>query len=98
MEKLPSVYVNPINKKINNEQETYRSTNKGESNKNNESISFEELNKILNEKHTFIVNVNVLINNEYESIKVLKINKDYLLTIDNLKIPLNVIKDMKINQ
>lgn len=101
MDKLPRVFQNPINHEINNVQRTYISFDKNGSNKvinNKSNISIiDKIDNILNDRH-LIRKPNVLIvtDNGDVNTRVVSRTRYDLITIDNKKIPINIVKDIKI--
>lgn len=92
MNKLPKVFANPINKKINNEQTNYRSY---KDYSNRDGISNLDVDRILNSnKHIFRSKVRILLNDNYFKKTIISRNGDYIITIDNEKIPIKNIKSI----
>lgn len=92
MNKLPKVFANPINKNINNEQTNYRSY---KDYSNREGISNLDVDRILNSnKHIFRSKVRILLNDNYVKKTIISRNGDYIITIDNEKIPIKNIKSI----
>ena len=94
--KLPDIFANPIQKKINNIQETYYDFgDRTERNLNQKTIE-QKINKIFSSKN-FVYKSKVRIRTE-EGEKIFTIvgkNSKYLLTIDNKTIPILQIKDIE---
>lgn len=90
MKKIPKVYVNPINKDIDNEQKYFRS---GNINSNySKGISLYDIDKVLNSnKHIYRSKVRLNINNNYVEKIIVSRSNNYLITIDNEKIPISNI-------
>ena len=95
MEKLPKVYVNPINHNIENAQQSYKSNMRGIS-LNNKHISTNDVDKILNsKKHIYRSRVRLQIDNENFEKVIVSRNNDFLITIDNEKIPIKSINSIE---
>lgn len=90
MKKIPKVYVNPINKDIDNEQKYFRS---GNINSNySKGISLCDIDRVLNSnKHVYRSKVRLNINNNYVEKIIVSRSNNYLITIDNEKIPISNI-------
>ena len=90
MKKIPKVYVNPINKDIDNEQKYFRSGNTNCS--YSKGISLYDIDKVLNSnKHIYRSKVRLNINNNYVEKIIVSRSNSYLITIDNEKIPISNI-------
>lgn len=90
MKKIPKVYVNPINKDIDNEQKYFRSGNTNSS--YSKGISLYDIDKVLNSnKHIYRSKVRLNINNNYVEKIIVSRSNSYLITIDNEKIPISNI-------
>lgn len=94
MERLPKVFANPIKHDINNTQKSFRSSdNNGII---NNTITTYDIDRILNSNtHIFRSKVKLLINNTYQERIIVSRNNDYLITIDNEKIPIKDIKSIE---
>ena len=91
MNELPKVYANPIDHDINNEQKYYRSDTVYN------GISINDIDKALkNSDYIYRVRVKMLIGGEYVIKIIIKRVNDYLLTIDNEKIPIKEIKSFEV--
>lgn len=97
MNKLPKVYANNIDKKLNNNSYFYAS----DDGKNNVILNKPDVVKKINEifsSPNYIYRANVLIklnDGEIEK-KIIGKNKDYLITIDNELISIDSIKDINL--
>lgn len=93
-----TMYHNKINKEINNNELIYTSygSNPNTIKWNNEDIR-KKINNIINDNN-FIYSklVNIVIENEIIKKKIIGIDNNYLITIDNESIPLDSIKDIYI--
>lgn len=95
MDKLPKVYAHPINHSIDNEQNSFKSYDNR--NHNSGSLTTHEIDNILNSTHhIFRSKVKLNINGEYFEKTIISRNNDYLITIDNEKIPINSIWSIKL--
>ena len=92
MNKLPKVFVNPINKIIDNDQKNYRSYKDSYIRKNITSLDIDNI--INSKKYINGTKVKILINNEYLYKTIITRQKDYLITIDNEKIFIKDIDDI----
>lgn len=98
--KLPKVFINNQNEKINNNRETFygKSDNTyNHKNINNEILIIQKINEIF-EDPKFIYKIKVIIKTdewEREAILIAKTNTS-LLTIDNKVIPISIIRDINI--
>lgn len=96
MKKLPNLFTNTFNKKIDNSQE-YTTIKDREINTN---LSKYDLNKKINQifksnNYIYKINVEIYLNNETLKKTIIGKNSYNLITIDNELIPINDIKDIK---
>lgn len=94
MDKLPKVFANPINKKINNYQDLYYSD------RNIKKINPKDINKKVNEifgslNHVYKSRVRITLNNKTIEETIIGKTNIYLLTIDNKKIKITDILDIE---
>ena len=94
MKKLPDIYKNQINKRMNNSQE-YIVVNK------KEQFNKEEINKKINDifkSDNYIYKIKVIIETEDGILEkyIIGKNNNYLITMDNELIDIEKIKDIKI--
>ena len=94
MDKLPHVFVSPINHHLDNEQETYSSRNSF----SNISMDVDrEINKILNNnKKNLKTKVKIYMDNYEKEIYLVSRTNNFILTIDNEKININDIKKIEL--
>lgn len=95
--KLPKVFQNKIDKKINNNKNFFYSANKPlESDSQEELIDVRKKINDIFSSNNYIYKASVLIKMENKTIdtKIIGRNKDYLITMDNKTIPINEIKDI----
>ena len=91
MEKLPKVFVNPINHNIENVQQKYKSS-MSDRNANYKSINISDVDKILNSsKHIYRSKVKMVIDDESCEKVIISRNGNYIITLDNEKIPITSI-------
>lgn len=91
---LPNVFAVPINKKMTNNKETYKSSEK--ESLQVKTITKEEINKIFNDKtHVYKTRVRVTSLNGTEEVDVVGLTKTNLLTLNGKKIDINDILDIK---
>lgn len=97
MDKLPKVYQNPIDHSINNDQKTFVSFLNGDRNSKSNNFEVSKIDKILNDAH-HIIKSNVRIITDTEDVKCMIISRTntHVITIDNKKIPISSIRDIKI--
>ena len=94
MNKLPKVFANPINHKLHNEQNDYRSY---KDNVKTNKISTLDIDKIFSKNnHIGGSKVRMLINNNFVEKIIVTKNNNYLITIDNEKIKLDDIEFIEI--
>lgn len=97
MNELPKVFVNPIDHKINNTQDIFRSDNKYPEYNLNKKVTIKDVDNILNSnRHVFRSHVKVLIGNSYKDITIISRQGNFLITIDNEKIPIDDIKSIEV--
>ena len=99
MDKLPKVFQNPINKKIDNDQRCFVSfdNNLGKS-FSNKSVNLDDIDNILNDRHRISKPaVKIITTDDVIQCKIVSRNNDFILTMDNRKIPINKIKNIEIN-
>lgn len=90
---LPNVYVVPIKKKINNNEELYRNTSTPTK---KESINPTEINKIFNSKnHVYKTKVVLSLKDKEINTEIIGLTNDAILTLDGNKVPLNDILNIK---
>jgi len=95
--KLPKVYVNPIDHEINNSQRIYKS-NMSENFDTGRKVSIDDIDKIINDRHHILkskVRVVMMDNNIKNKILVSRIN-DELLFMDGEKINVRDIKEISL--
>lgn len=93
MDKLPKVFVSPINKEINNQQRTYRSNSSEE----DRSFNVSDIDKLFYNNYNSVAGVKAYIKTnqkEYDTVIVTK-KDNFILTIDNEKIYIDDILDIK---
>ena len=95
MNKLPKVFVNKIDHEIKNDQETFVSFD--HRNNTGENISLRDIDRILN-TNKYIAGANVLVETENDLVKcrVISRTNNHIITIDNKKIPISKIKNIKL--
>lgn len=94
MNKLPKVFANPINKKINNYQDLYYS------NRSIKRLNAKDINKKVNEifgslNHVYKSRVRITLNDNITEEVIVGKTSMYLLTIDNKKIKITDILDIE---
>ena len=90
--KLPKVYANPINHNLNNVQDKYSSDRDDK-----KEVSIKEIDDILNSnRHIYRSNVRISIDGTFKEFKIIKRDGNYLLTIDNERIPISKIKSIEV--
>lgn len=94
--KLPRVFANKIDKKINNNKSYYVAKDEKEKPKKKDNINVDvKINKIFNStRYVYKANVVIELNNKTVTKKVIGKNDDSLITIDNELIPISDIKDI----
>lgn len=97
MNKLPKVYANNIDKKLNNNSYFYAS----DDGKNDVILSKPDVIKKINEifsspNYIYRANVVIKLNDGEIEKKIIGKNKDYLITIDNELISIDSIKDINL--
>ncbi|MBR1717764.1 MAG: hypothetical protein IJ715_00675 [Bacilli bacterium] len=97
MNKLPKVYANNIDKKLNNNSYFYAS----DDGKNNVILNKPDVVKKINEifsspNYIYRANVVIKLNDGEIEKKIIGKNKDYLITIDNELISIDSIKDINL--
>ncbi len=95
MNDLPNVYQNHIDHNINNEQNYFVSFDKNK--KINKSITIDDIDNLLNDRHhIFKPNVKITTNNDVINCKIVRRINNELLTMDNKKIDINLIRNIEI--
>lgn len=90
---LPNVYAVPINKKIGNNENTFRSS---EERINTTPISINEIKKIFNDKnHVYKTKALIMTKNGKKTIDVVGITNNSILTLNGETIPINDILSIK---
>lgn len=94
--KLPRVFANKIDKKINNNESYYVAKDEKEKTKKKDNINVDvKINKIFNStRYVYKANVVIELNDKTVTKKVIGKNDDSLITIDNELIPISDIKDI----
>ena len=98
--KLPKVFQNKIEKKINNNNKFFYSANKHKENDNAEPVDVrKKINEIFSSTN-YIYKASVLIklSDKTFNTKIIGRNKNYLITMDNKTIPIDEIKDISIKK
>jgi len=95
--KLPNLFQNKVEKKINNNENIYYSQNRKIV---EEDINPIDIRKKINDifsSPNYICSalVDITMNQQIKTTKIIGRNKDYLITIDNEKIYISDIKDIK---
>lgn len=91
--KLPNVYAVPITKKINNNKETFKSTEEG---LRSAPVGIEEINRIFSDKtHVYKTRVRITTKNKTEEVEIVGQTKDSLLTLSGDTINIHDILDIK---
>lgn len=92
--KLPNVYAVPITKKINNNKETFKSSD-GEGLRK-APITSKEINEIFNSKtHVYKTRVRITTKKEVKEVEIVGQTKNSLLTLSGETININDILDIK---
>ena len=98
MNKLPNLYTNTFDKKIDNSLD-YINLSKSNDSSNNKLTKNEILKKIDNifKSNNYVYKINVIINTNYkeEEYTLIGKTKNYLITMDNKLININDINDIK---
>ena len=104
-EKLPKIYVNKIEKKLNNNEQIYNTMSKSEekiSEKKDKEQSINiKINKIFNtRKYVYKIPVKIKMKETDNEIKtrIIGKTKKHLITIDNELIEIEKIKDIEISE
>ena len=96
MDKLPKVYVNPIDKNIDNEQKTFASFDKRSLN-NEKRISVRNIDEILNSNHhIYRTVVRVTTISDVIICKIVGRTNNEIITIDNTRIPISNIINIEV--
>ena len=92
--KLPNVYAVPITKKINNNKETFKSTDLEEV--RSSSITSKEINEIFNAKdHVYKTKVEITTTKGSKIVEVVGLTNNTLLTLSGETINIHDILDIK---
>ena len=92
--KLPNVYAVPITKKINNNKETFKSSDEEEVRKS--PVTSKDINDIFNSKnHVYKTRVRITTKKEVKDVEVVGQTKNSLLTLSGETININDILDIK---
>ena len=96
--KLPKVYANKIENRLNNNERVFCSFNKlkeEEKNSKNENIEV-KINKLFkSSKYVYKLNVEITTQNGTNIYKIVGKNRTHLVTLDNELIPISSIVDIK---
>ncbi len=93
---LPKVYAVPINKKLNNNEETYSSLERKTMPKEEHVISTREINQIFNAKdHVYKSKLEITTKTETKIYEVVGLSHESLLTLDGKLIKLADIIEIK---
>ncbi len=96
MAKLPSVYANPINKKLNNVQETYRSSEDRVVKTNSPQDISKKINEIFSRKdHVYKSKVKITFKNGTKVVDIVGYTNLNLLTLDGSLIKITDILDIE---
>ena len=91
---LPKVYVNPLKKKFNNEQEIYKSTEKLIT-KQQDNIA-KKVSEIFNQKnHVYKSKVKIVVNSEEKVETIIGLANDKLITIEGKLINIKDISQIE---
>ena len=91
--KLPSVYPVPIDKKLNNNREIFKSSEEG---LRMSPLTVKEINDLFNAKdHVYKTKVKLTTKKETKVVEVVGLSHNNLLTLEGEKIPLDIILDIK---
>lgn len=104
---LPEVFHNDINKKLNNNEDVFYSVKDNEIIKNDENKKEMSIKKSIKQKineifsssnYVYKANVKITTNNNTFNKRIIGRNNKYLITMDNEKIDINNIIDIKMEK
>ena len=91
--KLPNVYPVPIDKKLNNNEEVFKSTEEGV---RTSPLTIKEINEIFNAKdHVYKTKVQITTSSGTKKVEVVGLSRNNLLTLDGEHINIDTILDIK---
>ncbi len=95
MKDLPKVFQNKIDKKINNNEEVFYGSGKNQIIDNNKTIT-QKINEIFSSpNYVYKANVEITLKDKKITKRIIGRNKDNIITMDNLIIPIKDILDIK---
>ncbi len=100
MKDLPKVFQNNVDKKFNNNSSVYYSSNDNRSTnieevKDNRTI-LQKINEIFSSpNYVYKANVEISLKDKKVTKRIIRRNKDFLITMDNTLIPIRDILDIK---
>ena len=101
MKKLPSIFQNDINKKMNNNEEIYYSFENKEETRNTEVIQgknvLQKINSLFNSSnYIYKIDVEIKLKDKTINEKIIGKNKTHLITMNNELISISDIQDIKL--
>ncbi len=98
--KLPKVFANPIGKDIKNNETIFYSKEKNEIPRFEKGLSvMQKINQIFRSpKYVYKVEAEIKLKDKEVTKRIVGKNKNYLITIENERIPISEILDIKLKQ
>ena len=97
--KLPKLFQNEINQNINNNKNIFYSRNVEDDYENDTINIRQKINDIFSSiNYVYSAKVDIFFDSSVKTTKIIGRNKDYLITIDNERIYISDIKDIKLNK
>ena len=101
MKDLPKVFKNNVDKRFNNNKSVYYSSNEERGNNINEEIKdtknvLQKINEIFSSpNYVYKANVEITLKDKKVTKRIIGRNKNYIITMDNMLIPISDIIDIK---
>jgi len=100
MKDLPKVFHNNVNKKFNNNSNVFYSCNDNRNLKNDDVYDKKNVLQKINEifsspNYIYKANVEITLKDKKITKRIIGRNKNYIITMDNMLIPINDILDIK---
>ena len=101
MKDLPKVFKNNVDKKFNNNKSVYYSNNDNRSTNMNEEVKdsknvLQKINEIFSSpNYVYKANVEITLKDKKVTKRIIGRNKNYIITMDNMLIPISDIIDIR---
>lgn len=100
MKELPKVFHNKINKELKNNEKIYYSNNDQDTSDSKSNTSEKNILQKINEifsspNYVYKANVEITLKDKKITKRIIGRNKDFIITMDNMLIPINDIIDIR---